>query len=166
MSSRAHVVIVGAGFGGLACARALARAELDVTIVDRQNHHLFQPLLYQVATAGLAPSQVAMPIRSILRRQRNARVLLGDVVHIDLEARRVALDPELDIPSLRYDYLVLAPGAAPNYSGQEAHWAWFAPALKTVDDALEIRRRVLLAFEAAELEADPNRARLPLGACE
>jgi NADH dehydrogenase len=156
MSSRAHVVIVGAGFGGLACARALARAELDVTVVDRQNHHLFQPLLYQVAISALTPSQIAVPIRSILRRQRNARVLLAEVAHIDLEARRVAFDPELDIPSLRYDYLVLAPGSTPNYFGQ-AHWAWHAPALKSVDDALEIRRRVLLAFEAAELEADPNK---------
>jgi len=156
MSSRAHVVIVGAGFGGLACARALARAELDVTLVDRQNHHLFQPLLYQVASAGLAPAHVAVPIRSILRRQRNARVLLAQVAHIDLEARRVSFDPELDIAALRYDYLVLAPGAAPNYYGQ-AHWAWHAPALKSVDDALEIRRRVLLAFEAAELEADPSK---------
>jgi NADH dehydrogenase len=156
MSSRAHVVIVGAGFGGLACARALARAELDVTLVDRQNHHLFQPLLYQVASAGLAPAHVAVPIRSILRRQRNVRVLLARVAHIDLEARRVSFDPELDIAALRYDYLVLSPGAAPNYFGQD-HWAWHAPALKSVDDALEIRRRVLLAFEAAELEADPSK---------
>jgi len=156
MSSRAHVVIVGAGFGGLACARALARAELDVTLVDRQNHHLFQPLLYQVATAGLAPSQVAVPIRSILRRQHNVRVLLADVAGIDLEARRVVFDPELDLAALRYDYLVLSPGAVPNYFGH-AHWAWHAPALKSVDDALEIRRRVLLAFEAAELEADANK---------
>jgi 2-polyprenyl-6-methoxyphenol hydroxylase-like FAD-dependent oxidoreductase len=101
MSSRAHVVIVGAGFGGLACARALARAELDVTLVDRQNHHLFQPLLYQVASAGLAPAHVAVPIRSILRQQRNVRVLLAQVAHIDLEARRVSFDPELDIAALR-----------------------------------------------------------------
>jgi NADH dehydrogenase len=156
MSGRAHVVIVGAGFGGLACARALARAELDVTVVDRQNHHLFQPLLYQVAISALAPSQVAVPIRSILRRQRNARVLLAEVAHIDLEARRVAFDPLLDMPSLRYDYLVLAPGSTPNYFGHE-HWARHAPALKSIDDALEIRRRVLLAFEAAELEPDHNK---------
>jgi NADH dehydrogenase len=155
MSGRAHVVIVGAGFAGLACARALARAQLDVTVVDRENHHLFQPLLYQVAIAGLAPSQIAVPIRSILRRQRNVRVLLAEVAQIDLETRRVSFNPAFDMAALRYDYLVLAPGAAAHYCGQ-AHWAWHAPALKRLDDALEIRRRVLLAFEAAELEADPG----------
>lgn len=155
MSSRAHVVIVGAGFGGLACARALARAELDVTLVDRQNHHLFQPLLYQVASAGLNPAHVAVPIRSIVRRQHNVRVLFSEVEQIDLETRHVLFSPALDLPALRYDYLVLAPGAAPNYFGQP-HWAWHAPALKSIDDALEIRRRVLLAFEAAEHEPDPS----------
>ena len=160
MSGRAHVVIVGAGFGGLACAQALARADVDVTIVDRRNHHLFQPLLYQVATCGLSPSQIAVPIRSIVRKQNNARVLLAEVAHIDLEARRVCFNPELGLESLRYDYLVLAPGAAPEYFGQD-HWAERAPALKTIDDALEIRRRVLLAFEAAEHEPDPaKRAQL------
>lgn len=156
MSSRAHVVVVGAGFGGLACAQALARADVDVTLIDRRNHHLFQPLLYQVATCGLSPSQIAVPIRSILRKQDNVRVLLAEVAHIDLDARRVCFSPELEIASLRYDYLMLAPGSAPDYGGQ-THWAEHAPALKSVDDALEIRRRVLLAFEAAELEADPAR---------
>ena len=160
MSGRAHVVVVGAGFGGLACAQALARADVDVTIVDRRNHHLFQPLLYQVATCGLSPSQIAVPIRSIVRKQNNARVLLAEVAHIDLEARRVCFKPELGLESLRYDYLVLAPGAAPDYFGQD-HWAERAPALKNIDDAIEIRRRVLLAFEAAEHESDPaKRAQL------
>lgn len=121
---------------------------------------MFQPLLYQVATCGLSPSQIAVPIRSILRKQANVRVLLAEVAHIDLDARRVCFNPKLEIASLRYDYLVLAPGSAPDYSGQ-AHWPAYAPALKNVDDALEIRRRVLLAFEAAEHETDPaKRAQL------
>jgi len=154
MGQRAHVVIVGGGFGGLACARALSRANVDVMLIDRQNHHLFQPLLYQVAMAGLSPSEIAAPIRSVLRKQKNARVLLGDVEHIDLEKRQISFEP-LNEP-LSYDYLVLAPGARTSYFGHD-DWAEYAPGLKSIDDATEIRRRVLLAFEAAEREPSPEK---------
>jgi NADH dehydrogenase len=157
MTEPARVVVVGGGFGGLTCARALARAKVDLTLVDRQNHHLFQPLLYQVVMAGLAPSEIAAPIRSILRKQRNVLVLLDEVVGVELEARRLLL---LEGAPLSYDYLVLAPGARTHYFGHES-WAHYAPGLKSLDDAVEIRRRVLLAFEAAEREADPEqRSRL------
>ena len=148
--SRAHVVIVGGGFGGLSCARALARANVDVTLIDRQNHHLFQPLLYQVAMAGLSPSEIAAPIRSVVRKQKNVRVLLAEVTSVDLHERCLYLDPPAEAP-LRYDYLVLAPGARTHYFGHD-DWGLFAPGLKSIDDAVEIRRRVLLAFEAAERE--------------
>jgi NADH dehydrogenase len=153
-----RVIIVGGGFGGLTCARALARASnVDVVLVDRQNHHLFQPLLYQVAMAGLAPSEIAAPIRSILRRQRNARVLLAEVSSVDLVSRRVVL---AQAEPLAYDFLVLAPGAGSSYFGHP-EWAHYAPGLKNLDDAVEIRRRVLLAFEAAERESNPEtRAKL------
>ena len=138
---------MGGGFGGLAAARGLARAPVDVTLVDRTNHHLFQPLLYQVATAGLSPAEIAYPIRRILRRQRNARVLLGEAVAIDLSARRVRLaDGEVG-----YDHLILAAGASHSYFGKD-EWEAHAPGLKTLEDALEIRRRALVAFEAAERE--------------
>ncbi len=144
-----HVVIVGGGFGGLAAARALVRAPVKVTLVDRQNHHLFQPLLYQVATAGLSPGDIASPIRYLVRKQRETKVRLGDVTAVDLGKRRVRLaDGELE-----YDYLVLAAGVRHSYFGNDS-WEAYAPGLKTLDDALEIRRRVLLAFEAAELEPD------------
>jgi NADH dehydrogenase len=149
---RPGIVIVGAGFGGLFAAQALARAEADVTVVDRHNYHLFQPLLYQVATAGLPPSDVAWPIRSILRRQRNATVLLGEVVGVDM-ARRVV---DLGDRSLPYDYLVLATGSTHSYFGHD-DWQPFAPGLKSIDDATAIRRRVLRAFEAAEMELDAKR---------
>ena len=149
-SQRAHVLIVGGGFGGLSCARALSHADVDVTLIDRQNHHLFQPLLYQVAMAGLSPSEIAAPIRAILRKQKNARVLLAEVTAVDLQARCVYVDPP-SVEPIRYDYLVLAPGARTHYFGHD-HWALFAPGLKSIDDAVEIRRRVLLAFEAAERE--------------
>jgi len=154
MGQRAHVVIVGGGFGGLACARALARANVDITLIDRQNHHLFQPLLYQVAMAGLSPSEIAAPIRSVLHKQKNARVLLGDVEHIDLEKRVISYEPSNEPVS--YDYLVLAPGARTSYFGHD-DWAEYAPGLKSIDDATEIRRRVLLAFEAAERESSPEK---------
>ncbi|MEJ2185190.1 MAG: NAD(P)/FAD-dependent oxidoreductase [Gemmatimonadota bacterium] len=145
-----RVVILGGGFGGLYCARALKRARVRVTLVDRQNYHSFQPLLYQVATASLSPADIASPIRSILRRQRNAEVWLGEASAVDVARRRVLLkDGELD-----YDYLVVATGVTHTYFGHE-EWASLAPGLKTMDDALEIRRRFLLAFEAAEREADP-----------
>jgi NADH:ubiquinone reductase (H+-translocating) len=160
MSQRKHVVIVGGGFGGLASARALARADVDITLIDRQNHHLFQPLLYQVAMAGLSPSEIAVPIRSILRKQKNVHVLLAEVERIDLEARHVYYAPTSQPEPMSYDYLVLAPGAGTHYFGH-ADWEAFAPGLKSIDDAVEIRRRVLLAFEAAERETDPaKRAQL------
>src|SRR3954467_6095716 len=145
-----HVVILGGGFGGLEAARALKNAAVRVTLLDRHNYHLFQPLLYQVATASLSPGDVASPIRWILRRQANVEVLLADVSAIDPAGRRVLLaqgDP------IAYDYLVLAAGAAHAYFGHP-EWAARAPGLKTLDDALEMRRRVLLAFEAAERESD------------
>jgi NADH dehydrogenase len=150
--TRPRIVIVGAGFGGLFAAQALAHADADVTIVDRHNYHLFQPLLYQVATAGLPPSDVAWPIRSILRRQRNATVLLGEVVGVDT-ARRVA---ELADRVLPFDYLVVATGSTHSYFGHD-DWRPFAPGLKTIDDATAIRRRILRAFEAAEMETDAER---------
>lgn len=147
-----RVVIVGAGFGGLAAARALREAPVDVTVIDRRNHHLFQPLLYQVATAALSPGDIAYPIRSILRRQANARVLLGDAATIDAAAREVALTDG----RIGYDFLVLATGARHAYFGHD-EWEPHAPGLKSLEDALEIRRRILLAFERAEREPDPGR---------
>jgi NADH dehydrogenase len=143
------VVIIGAGFGGLAAAAALERAPVAVTLIDRQNHHLFQPLLYQVATAALSPADIAWPIRRILRRQRNVRILLGNVTGIDNERKHVLLG-EKRIP---YDMLVLASGATHAYFGHE-EWAADAPGLKTIVDALEIRRRILTAFEKAEMETN------------
>jgi NADH dehydrogenase len=154
MSPRPQVVIVGGGFGGLAAARRLASVSVDVTVVDRTNHHLFQPLLYQVATAGLSPADIASPIRRILHRQGNTRVLLDEVSGIDLAARRLALR-EGELP---WDFLVLATGATHSYFGKD-HWQRLAPGLKTLEDALEIRRRVLLAFERAEREADREAVR-------
>ncbi|HSD67435.1 MAG TPA: NAD(P)/FAD-dependent oxidoreductase [Vicinamibacteria bacterium] len=157
MAPRPHVVIVGGGFGGLAAARGLARAPVDVTLVDRTNHHLFQPLLYQVATAGLSPAEIACPIRRILRRQRNARVLLGEAVAVDAAARRLRLaDGEI-----AFDHLVLASGAGHSYFGKD-EWEAHAPGLKTLEDALEIRRRALVAFEEAEREEDPEARRRSL----
>ena len=150
--TRARIVIVGAGFGGLFAAQALARVDAEVTVVDRHNYHLFQPLLYQVATAGLPPSDVAWPIRGVLRRQRNATVLLGEVVGVDATRRVV----ELEDRSLPFDYLVVATGSTHSYFGHE-EWQPFAPGLKSIDDATEIRRRILRAFEAAEMEADAAR---------
>jgi NADH:ubiquinone reductase (H+-translocating) len=152
MKLKRHVVIIGGGFGGLAVARGLARAAVRVTLVDRSNHHLFQPLLYQVAMAGLSPGEIAVPIRAVLRRQENARVLLAEVTHVDLEKKRVETREALP---LDYDYLVVATGAENSYFGH-ADWARIAPGLKDLDDAVEVRRRVLLAFEAAEREPDPT----------
>lgn len=149
-----RVVIVGGGFGGLYAARALGKAPVEVTVVDRTNHHVFQPLLYQVATASLSPSQIAYPIRGVLRHQKNTRVLLADVVAVD-PARRVV---KLSDGELAYDWLILAPGARHSYFGH-AEWEPFAPGLKTLDDALEIRSRILVAFERAERESDPERRR-------
>ena len=152
---RRHVVIVGGGFGGLNAARALAAAAVHVTLIDRSNHHLFQPLLYQVAMAGLAPNEVAVPIRAVLRQQKNARVLLAEVSGIDFDRKRVV---SRQAPPFDYDFLVVAPGAENGYFGHE-DWRSVAPGLKDLDDALEIRRRVLLAFEAAEREPNSELAR-------
>ncbi len=143
---RPRVVIVGAGFAGLNAAKGLAHLPVDVTVVDRRNHYTFQPLLYQVALAVLSPADIAEPIRSILRHQRNAEVLMDEVVAIDASARRVELASGA---SLEYDYLVLATGATHSYFGHD-QWEPFAPGLKSIEDAIEIRRRVLLAFELAE----------------
>jgi NADH dehydrogenase FAD-containing subunit len=148
--SRPRVVIVGAGFGGLSAAKALADAQVRVTLVDRRNHHLFQPLLYQVATAGLSPAQIATPIRTILRKQKNAEVLLGTVDAIDADRREVHLDGHV----INYDVLVVATGARHSYFGRD-DWEQFAPGLKSLEDATELRKRILLAFERAELERDP-----------
>ena len=146
-----RVVIIGSGFGGLWAAQALHKAPVELTVVDRTNHHLFQPLLYQVATAGLAAPAIAAPIRHILRKQRNTVVLMGEVKDIDPAARKVRLD---DGAELAYDYLVVAPGSTHSYYGNDA-WASYAPGLKTLEDALEIRARTLLAYERAERETDP-----------
>ncbi|NOT58634.1 MAG: NAD(P)/FAD-dependent oxidoreductase [Acidobacteria bacterium] len=149
-----HVVIIGAGFGGLTCAQALRSAPVRITLLDRTNHHLFQPLLYQVAMAGLSPADIASPIRSILRRQSNVTVLLDEAKGIDYERQVVHLTKD----ELPYDYLVLATGGRTSYFGHD-EWEPFAPGLKSLDDAVEIRRRVLLAFEAAEKEKDEARSR-------
>jgi len=148
-----RVVVVGGGFGGLEAARKLAKLPVQVTVIDRKNHHTFQPLLYQVATAGISPGEIAAPIRWILRGRNNVEVLLGEVVGFDLELRLVRLS-DLEIP---YDYLVVAAGASHSYFGHDS-WEGLAPGLKTVEDALEIRRRVLLAFELAEKETIANQA--------
>ena len=153
--ARSRVVVVGGGFAGLAAARALASADVDVVVVDRHNHHVFQPLLYQVATAGLSPADIAAPIRWILRRQANVRVLLDEVVGVDPAARQVRLAGS---PPLHYEALVVATGVTHAYFGRD-DWAAHAPGLKTLDDAVAIRRRVLLAFEAAERETDQARQR-------
>jgi len=145
--------VVGAGFGGLRCARALARAPVQVTLVDRHNHHLFQPLLYQVATAGLNPADIAFPVRSFVRHQKNLDVILAEVGGVDLAGRRVLL---ADGGALPYSELVLATGATHSYFGKP-QWASLAPGLKSIEDALEIRRRILTAFEEADRELDPQR---------
>ena len=151
MDSTPHVVIVGAGFGGLTCAQALANEKVRITVIDRKNHHLFQPLLYQVAMAGLSPAEIAAPIRGVLAEQKNAKVLLGEVNAVDLATKEVMLDGE----PLGYDYLVLALGANTSYFGHD-EWAEHAPGLKSLEDALDIRHRVLFAFEMAERTEDPT----------
>ena len=152
MSVRPRVVIVGGGFAGLDAARTLRQAEVDITIVDRHNHHVFQPLLYQVATAALSPGDIASPIRWILRHQENVRVLLATVQSVDLAARELVLD---DQSRVAFDHLILAPGATHSYFGRD-EWAVHAPGLKTLNDALAMRHRMLLAFEEAEREANPD----------
>src|SRR5688500_15897938 len=146
-----RVVILGCGFGGLWAAQALRKAPVDVTVIDRTNHHLFTPLLYQVATAGLAAPAIAAPIRHILARQRNVTVLMRDVQSIHAARRAVVME---DASEVAYDYLIVATGSMHSYFGNDA-WAPYAPGLKTLQDALEIRARILLAFERAEREIDP-----------
>ena len=149
--SAPHIVVIGGGFGGLALCRPLKRSPVAITLIDRANYHLFQPLLYQVAMAGLSPADIAIPIRAVLRRQHNARVIMAEAVGVDLERRELKLhDGEL----LAYDYLVLAAGASTNFFGKEDSWGAHALGMKSLEDALEMRRRVLIAFEAAEREPD------------
>jgi NADH dehydrogenase len=162
-TGKPHVVIVGGGFAGLAAAKALADAPVRVTLIDRANHHLFQPLLYQVATAALSPAEIAAPIRAVLRKQKNVEVLLAEVTGVDVANRVVHLSDQGTAPEnartandLHYDYLILAPGAESSYFGHD-DWEPCAPSLKSLDDAVEIRRRIFLAFEAAEREQDPAR---------
>lgn len=154
---RPRVIIVGGGFGGVAVARALRGAPAEIVLVDRQNHHLFQPLLYQVATAALSPGNIAAPIRRIFARQSNCTVIMSEVTDVDLDARTVTLADR----GLSYDYLVLAAGVRTNYFGK-SEWARFAPGLKTIDEAVDVRGRFLLAFEQAELEGDPEARRAVL----
>jgi len=152
-----RVVIVGGGFGGLSAARNLRRADVEVTLVDRRNFHLFQPLLYQVATGSLSPGEIASPLRGILKRQRNAHVVMAEVVGFDVEQRKVLLGHKAnreDAGEIGYDTLVVAAGARHSYFGHD-EWEFWAPGMKTVEHALRIRRRMLLAFEAAEIETDP-----------
>lgn len=152
-SPRPRIVILGAGFGGLAVARALRRAPVDVVLVDRRNHHLFQPLLYQVATAALSPGDIAWPIRSLFRHQRNVTVLLAAATGIDLASRRLRIEGSPG--AIPYDMLVIGTGAGHGYFGHE-DWAPHAPGLKTIEDATELRRRLLIAFETAELAGDAD----------
>src|SRR5690348_6924345 len=154
MEQKHKVVILGGGFGGLVAAQKLKRAPVDVTLIDRRNFHLFQPLLYQVATGALSPGEIASPLRHVLRKHRNTQVLLGEVKDIDVENRRVILR-EGDAP---YDDLIVATGATHHYFGHD-EWARTAPGLKTVEDATTIRARVLSAYEHAERERDPEKQR-------
>src|SRR3712207_1771836 len=149
-----HVVIVGGGFAGLEAAKALRGADVAVTVIDRHNHHLFQMLLYQVATAGLSPGDIASPIRWILRRQANARVLMADAQHVDVAGKTLVTE----VGRIPFGYLILAPGVTRSYFGH-GEWRPHAPGLKTLDDALGIRARVLLAFERAERAADADERR-------
>lgn len=148
-----RLVIIGAGFAGIYAAKGLARAPVSVTVIDRTNHHLFQPMLYQVATAALSPSEISSPIRSVLRSQENTQVILEEAVTVDTTARTVGLS---DGSSVGYDYLIIGTGARHAYFGHDG-WEALAPGLKSLEDALEIRRRIFLAFEAAERETDPDR---------
>jgi len=155
MSSRPKIIIVGGGFGGLCAAQALKSAPVDVTLIDRRNYHLFQPLLYQVATGSLSPGEIAAPLRSVLSRQENTRVLLGDVQDIDPAAKRVLL---ADGASFEYDSLIVAAGSQSSYYGHDG-WREWAPSLKSVEDATNIRHKILYAFEVAERISDPAQRR-------
>src|SRR6266513_5439544 len=154
MTSSRKVVIVGGGFGGLNAARALRSAPVDVTLVDRRNYHLFQPLLYQVATGSLSPGDIAAPLRSVLSRQRNTRVLLGEAVDADPQARHVILR---DGATFAYDSLIVATGTETSYYGNDS-WREWAPSLKSVEEATAIRHKILYAFERAERAATPEEA--------
>src|SRR5690242_7714426 len=152
MNSKPHVIIVGAGFGGLEAAKKLACTDVRVTVIDRTNYHLFQPLLYQVATAALSPADIAAPVRAVLSNRRNVEVILAEVQSVDVETKKVkTVDLEID-----YDYLIIATGARHSYFGHN-EWEKLAPGLKSLEDAIDIRQRVLLAFERAERESDPVR---------
>lgn len=153
MAERHRILIIGGGYGGLYAARALARHDVDITLVDRRNHHLFSPLLYQVATGALTPSDIAQPLRLILRKQQNVRVLLAEATNLDPEARTVRIDDGTD---LEYDSLIVATGTKHSYFGNDG-WAEYAPGIKTLEDALQMRARILDAFENAELETDSAR---------
>jgi NADH dehydrogenase len=149
-----RVVIIGGGFGGLNAARSLKRAPVEIVLIDRANHHLFQPLLYQVATSVLPPTEIATPIRNLLRRQKNVTVLMGDVIGVDITQRSlrvVGIDR-----SITYDYLIIATGMHTSYFGHD-EWERFAPGLKSARDALVVRNQILSAFELAEVESDPDR---------
>src|SRR5712671_894495 len=155
--SRPRVVVVGAGFGGLTAAQRLASLPVQITVVDRKNHHTFQPLLYQVATAGLSPGEIAAPIRWIVRSHRGVEVLMSEVRDFDLTRRVVKLEDD----EIGYDYLIVAAGASHAYFGHD-EWEPFAPGLKTIEDALEIRRRILLAYELAERRAAGGKEQVQL----
>ena len=148
-SKRPVVVIVGAGFGGLAAVKALEKEAVDLILVDQHNHHLFQPLLYQVATAWLSPADIAAPVRNVFSRQKNLSVVLGKVVAVDAGGNNLTIDNGMHVYEQAYDYLVLATGARHDYFGND-QWEAFAPGLKTLDDAIGIRERLLMAFERAE----------------
>ncbi|CCB91961.1 putative NADH dehydrogenase [Waddlia chondrophila 2032/99] len=150
--SKPKVIIIGGGFGGINAARELANANIDLTVIDRTNHHLFQPLLYQVATAALSPGNIALPIREILRNQKNAAVIMGEVTAIDKESKKITM---LHGETMEYDYLIVATGARHSYFGNE-QWEPFAPGLKTLNDAIAVRESILLAFERAERSNDPE----------
>src|SRR5262249_13004370 len=155
MSGRPKVIIIGGGFGGLSAAQTLKSAPVDVTLFDRRNYHLFQPLLYQVATGSLSPGEIAAPLRGVLSRQKNTRVLLGEVVDLDPLAQRVLL---ADGASLTYDALIVAAGSQTSYYGHDAWRAW-APGMKSVEEATDIRHKILYAFEVAERVTDPVQRR-------
>ena len=153
MNNRKHVVVVGAGFGGLRTVQKLCKQPVEITLIDKTNHHLFQPLLYQVATSALAPGDIAVPARAIFKHNKNVHVRMGEVVNVDKDAKQIHLE---NGQSFSYDYLILAPGTRHSYFGNDS-WEKFAPGLKTLSDALEIRERILMSFEKAEREPDPEK---------
>jgi len=157
MAPKKKIVVIGAGFGGLTAVQRLKNADAEITLIDKRNHHLFQPLLYQVATAGLSPSDIAWPIRSILAKQDNARVVLGDVTDVDVSAKQV----HTEAGDYAYDHLIIATGARHSYFGKD-EWEPSAPGLKRIIDATEIRKRVLMAFERAETARDEDERRKQL----